>query len=173
MQYEKLNKKAMWCMYLGTFLVTLVINVGLIGVFLIFREEIAGLDELGVVIRWIIFAIVVLSILSLFISPKFRYERYRYCITEDSIDVMKGFIFTERSIVPIERLHKLSVEKGPIDRIFGLAKVLVTTAGGVVTIDFLEDEKAEFISDSLKKKINQIAAAEKVAKVAGPEKRDE
>ena len=39
----------------------------------------------------------------------------------------------------------------------------MTTAGGDVTISFLEDEKANFIVDSLKDKINQIAIDEKNA----------
>ena len=84
-------------------------------------------------------------------------SRYRYAITEDAIDVKEGFIFIKRNIVPIERLHKIAIEKGPIDRMFNLAKVIVTTAGGDVVIRFLEDEKSEFIADSLKKKINEIA----------------
>ena len=38
-----------------------------------------------------------------------------------------------------------------------IAKVNVTTAGGDVTIRFLETEKADKITESLKKKINEIA----------------
>ena len=76
----------------------------------------------------------------------------------------EGFIFIERSIVPIERLHKIAIEKGPIDRMFNLAKVIVTTAGGDVTIRFLEDEKSEFIAEALKKKINEIAIKSRLEK---------
>ncbi|MDZ4910799.1 PH domain-containing protein, partial [Clostridium perfringens] len=78
--------------------------------------------------------------------------------------VKEGFIFIERSIVPIERLHKIAIEKGPIDRMFKLSKVIVTTAGGDVTIKFLEDEKSEFIADTLKNKINEIAIESRLEK---------
>ena len=44
---------------------------------------------------------------------------------------------------------------------FGLAKVGVTTAGGDVTIRFLENEKADLIAESLKRKINEIVLEEK------------
>ena len=47
---------------------------------------------------------------------------------------------------------------------FKLAKVIVTTAGGDVTIRFLEDEKSEFIADALKKKINEIAIESRLDK---------
>ena len=46
--------------------------------------------------------------------------------------------------------------RGPIDRIFKVAKVVVTTAGGDVTLRFLEEEKAEQIAEYLEKRINQI-----------------
>ena len=76
----------------------------------------------------------------------------------------EGFLFIERNIVPIERLHKIAIEKGPIDRMFNLSKVIVTTAGGDITIRFLEDDKAEFIADSLKNKINKIAIESRLNK---------
>ena len=47
---------------------------------------------------------------------------------------------------------------------FNLAKVIVTTAGGDVTIRFLEDEKSEFIAEALKKKINEIAIKSRLEK---------
>ena len=90
------------------------------------------------------------------ISPYFRYHRYRYCINEECIDIEEGYLFVKRNIVPIERLHKLQTEQGPIDRMFHVAKVNVTTAGGDVTIRFLEKEKAETIAENLKDRINQI-----------------
>ena len=93
----------------------------------------------------------------------FYYDyRYRYSITDDCIDIKEGFLFIERNIVPIERLHKISIKKGPIDRMFNLSKVIVTTAGGDVTIRFLEDKKSHLISNSLKDKINKIAIESKI-----------
>ena len=63
----------------------------------------------------------------------------------------------EEHLVPINRLHQIAISQGPIDRIYGLTKVVVTTAGGEVTIRFLETQKAQDIADTLKIKINQLA----------------
>lgn len=49
------------------------------------------------------------------------------------------------------------MQSGPLDRMFGLSKVIVTTAGGDVTIRFLENKKAEDIVETLKKRINSYA----------------
>ena len=90
-------------------------------------------------------------------APFVRYERYRYRFTDEEIDVKEGFIFITRDVVPIERLHKIAMQSGPLDRMFGLSKVIVTTAGGDVTIRFMENKKAEEIVDTLKKRINSYA----------------
>ena len=86
------------------------------------------------------------------VEPYFRYNRYRYSINEECIDIREGYLFVKRNIVPIERLHKLEISKGPIDQIFHVAKVTVTTAGGDVTLRFLEEE----IAENLQKRINEI-----------------
>ena len=37
-----------------------------------------------------------------------------------------------------------------------MAKVIVTTGGGDVTLSFVEEEKAEQIAESLRRRINEI-----------------
>ena len=94
---------------------------------------------------------------SMLAEPYFRYNRYRYSINEECIDIREGYLFVKRNIVPIERLHKLEISKGPIDQgFFHVAKVTVTTAGGDVTLRFLEEEKAEKIAENVQKRINEI-----------------
>ena len=61
----------------------------------------------------------------------------------------------------MERLHKLQVSQGPVDRMFNLSSVKVTTAGGDGVIKFLADDEAALIAEHLKDKINQIAAEER------------
>lgn len=156
MKYEKLNKNAMKCMFVATLVQVLVLSSVLFVAWIIFK------NSLPRIVESIMIGIVILDVIYLIVSPRVRFERYRYSITDDCIDVIEGFIFVERNIVPIERLHKIAVEKGPIDRMFNLAKVIVTTAGGDITIRFLDDEKSEFIATSLKNKINQIAKESKI-----------
>lgn len=158
MKYEKLSKKSISCMFVASLVQFLVSSSILFVIWLIFGQHFPQ------IVVNIMIGLVLLDFLYLIVSPKIRYERYRYSITEDAIDVKEGFIFIERNIVPIERLHKIAIEKGPIDRMFKLSKVIVTTAGGDVTIRFLEDEKSEFIADTLKKKINEVAIESRLNK---------
>lgn len=151
MNYEKLSKGAMKCMYAATGLGSAI----LICIVLFLNKLIFIPGDMRHA-RTIVLAVVVLLLANAMISPYFRFHRYRYCINEECIDIKEGYLFVKRSIVPIERLHKLEMQKGPIDRMCGVAKLIVTTAGGDVTLRFVDDDKAEQISEFLKKRINQI-----------------
>ena len=59
-------------------------------------------------------------------------------------------------LVPVERIHQVEVVRGPINRMFGLSDVVVTTAGGTVKVQFLEDGVAETIADSLNESVIRL-----------------
>lgn len=158
MSYEKPNKKAIGCMYVSSFILTTIAIGILIGVLSSLPEDF----QLGKILFISLIGLLVLSFLA---GPPIRYRRYRYFINEECIDVKEGFLWIQRNIVPIERLHNIEIHKGPINRLFGISKVTVITAGSRVSINFLEDRQAEFIADSLKKRINEVAVVKKMAEV--------
>lgn len=92
----------------------------------------------------------------LLVLPFIRWYRYRYAIDENRIVKSEGIVFITTEIAPIERVHQISVMRGPIDRLTGLAKVIATTAGGEIVIRFLEQELAEELAARLEKTIKRI-----------------
>lgn len=148
---EKLSKRALGCMYTAAIIWAIIglAVIIVINMLWFIPEKIEIGTNISIVLA-------VLLIIEQAVSPYFRFHRYRYSITDDFIDIYEGYIFVERNIVPLERLHKMQTLRGPIDRIFKVAKVVVTTAGGDVTLRFLDEEKADFIAESLGKRINQI-----------------
>ena len=153
---EILSKRALGCMYVATGIGSLILLaiVATVNCVLFIPEHI----RIGKLISLIV---VILILFNAVVSPYFRFHRYRYKINEECIDIREGYLFVERNIVPIERLHKMQVSRGPIDRIFGVAKVQVTTAGGDVTIRFLEKERADVIAEGLMKRVNRIAVEQR------------
>lgn len=148
---EKLSKKALGCMYVATGIGS-VIMLGVLvalNIFLFIPEHVAVGQMISVILGIVI-------LIHTAISPYFRFHRYSYKIDEEFIDIREGYLFVTREIVPIERLHKMQTIRGPIDAMFGVAKVKVTTAGGDVVIRFLEQEKAEKIAEGLGRYINRI-----------------
>ena len=148
---EKLSKKALGCMYVATALWSVILLIAIIVVCAVWfiPEDIMIGKMLSLVFG-------LLLVVNACISPYFRFHRYRYQIDDEFIDIREGYLFVKREIVPIERLHKMETIRGPIDTMFGVAKVKVTTAGGEVIIRFLEQEKAERIAEGLGKYVNHI-----------------
>ncbi len=153
MNYKYLDKDAKKCMFVATFIWTVLLLI-IIGTSYYFSHNYLG--EYLNVVKIAIVITCLLLIVNLFISPYFRYKRYKYLITKDKVDVVEGYIFIKREIVPIERIHKITLERGPIDNIYGLSKVILTTAGGTVTIKFLKLKESETITENLKNIVNEI-----------------
>lgn len=154
--YEKLPKRALSCMYTADIITGVIVLavIGAVNYFWIFPHQItAG--------KWISLVLTVFTVLDVAVSPYFRYHRYRYSINEECIDIIEGYLFVKRNIVPIERVHKLQTKKGPVDQIFKVEKVIVTTGGGDVTLSFLAEEKAEEIAEGLRRRINEIVAEQR------------
>ena len=102
--------------------------------------------------RWLAVIFVILLVYSA-IGPFVFYKRYRYRMDEDKIEVRRGILYITHLLVPVERVHQVDVRVGPINRIFGLADVGITTAGGEVSLQFLEEGVAEGIATALNDKI--------------------
>ena len=151
--YEKLSKKAKYCMMVAEAIWGLIMTlIGVVAWFLLKNEgSMVNLIWIGIAVFWVL----------MLLMPQVRYERYRYRFTDEEIDVKEGFIVVHRDIVPIERLQKVATASGPIDRIFGLSKVIVTTAGADVTIRFLTSDMADQIVEKLKNRINEYAITER------------
>ncbi len=105
---------------------------------------------------WLCVGVVALALLWLAVYPAVRFKRYKYLITPDRIEIIEGVFWIKRTVVPIDRIHQISVARGPIDSFFGVAKVSVITAGSTATMRFLELEKANEIAMHLNGKIKQL-----------------
>lgn len=155
MEYSKLSPKALFCMYVKSSLWFIISTVSILALNGIFRDEWPGF------VSTVLYIVIAIHFVSLLVSPKLRYERYRYRLTEEEFEVRKGLIIIHTEIIPIERLHKIEVSAGPIFRAFGLKEVNVTTAGSFLKVSFLEDAVAEKMAQHLTKRINTIAVEEK------------
>ncbi len=152
--YEKRNPKARLLLLCSSVITMAIVTIVVAGV--IFLAELGP----GKIRTAVILGLVILWVISL-IAPFVRYNWYRARFTEEEIDIRQGFLTIKENIIPIERLQKISLETGPLDRLFGMTKVIVYTAGGEDTIRFLERERAEEIGEHLKIRINRYAKEER------------
>jgi len=147
-EFRMLNPVSKKAMYVGNALsLALMVVVGAVAVYMVKDSE-----WFTLVLSVYAVAIAAMAVYEL-ASPSIFYRHYRYRMDEDCIEVRRGVIFHSHTLVPVERIHQVNVSKGPILRKFGLADVTITTAGGVVTLQYLEEEIAEHIASNLNEKI--------------------
>ena len=63
-----------------------------------------------------------------FVVPVWRYRVHRWDIDAKAVYTRTGWLVQERRIAPISRVQTVDTERGPLDQLFGLANVTVTTA---------------------------------------------
>jgi membrane protein YdbS with pleckstrin-like domain len=85
------------------------------------------------------------------VVPMWRYRVHRWEIGAQAVYTRTGWLVQERRIAPISRVQTVDTQRGPLDRIFGLATVTVTTASsaGAVRIVALDSEVADRIAAEL------------------------
>ena len=61
--------------------------------------------------------------------PPLNYSRWRYGFVGDLLLMRYGILFVEERAVPVLRMQHVDLVRGPIERLFGLATLVVFTAG--------------------------------------------
>ena len=151
MGYKFLNPKAKLAMYFKN-MIAIVILAAADVVLFFFREDL----EMEIAVWYAITAIIAAIALILLIWPAVFYKHYRYIVDTEKVDVQRGVLFISRTVVPIERIHQVQVKRGPISNYLGLADVIITTAGGAASIQYLDYDIAQSVADYLNDTVNKI-----------------
>ncbi|WP_280348970.1 PH domain-containing protein [Nocardia neocaledoniensis] len=90
-------------------------------------------------------ALVVLAVGGVVVVPLWRYAVHRWEVTDEAVYTRVGWLDQESRVAPISRVQTVDTERGPLERMLGLATVTVTTASsaGAVKISALDLPVAE------------------------------
>ncbi|MBF6079094.1 PH domain-containing protein [Nocardia beijingensis] len=79
------------------------------------------------------------------VAPWWRYAVHRWEVTDEAVYTRVGWLNQESRVAPISRVQTVDTERGPLERLLGLATVTVTTASsaGAVQISALDLPVAE------------------------------
>jgi membrane protein YdbS with pleckstrin-like domain len=99
-----------------------------------------------------IVAVTVLAALGhLLVMPQWRYRVHRWEVTDTAAYTQAGWVTQERRIAPLARIQTVDTQRGPVEQLFGLANVTVTTASarGPIKIHALDRPVAERLVEQL------------------------
>lgn len=89
----------------------------------------------------------------IYLFPKIRWQRWRYEVREQEIELQHGLFIVKRTLVPMVRVQHVDTEQGPILRKYDLSEISISTAATTHTIPALITEEA----DELRSRISVLA----------------
>lgn len=159
-EFKKLPSRARFNMFLSGLIWNLIFSGGIVIALLIIKNVDFfpyTVKNVAILLSKIAFAYLILDTL---LEPTLGYSRYRYRVTEDSVEKISGIFTKSHEIVPIHRMQQIELEESFFNRLFKLSSLLVITSGGEMTVEYLSIEEGRVISERLKSYINGFAQEE-------------
>lgn len=103
---------------------------------------------------WVLVPAVVLAAAAcaaVVVLPRWWYRLHRWEVTETAVYTRSGYLWQEWRVAPMSRIQTVDTVRGPVQRLFGLATVTVTTASakGALEIRGLDAEQAAQLAEEL------------------------
>ncbi|GIH91125.1 PH domain-containing protein [Planobispora siamensis] len=103
---------------------------------------------------WLLLPALVIAVPGLLytlVMPRRRYRVHRWETTDDAVYAASGWIWQKWRVAPMSRIQTVDLVRGPIQQMFGLAGVTVTTASaaGAVKINGLDRTLADDLVERL------------------------
>ncbi|WP_340588142.1 PH domain-containing protein [Erythrobacter alti] len=102
--------------------------------------------------------VLILAILLIIVLPMKRYRSRGYNMAGDRLRVVKGVLFHSDTVVPFSRVQHLDVEQGPLERAFGISRLILHTAGthnASVTLPGLAFDNAKAMREEIRQHVKR------------------
>lgn len=142
---ETLNKKIMYIWMVSSIFFGSLISLGIFGITYVFTDLLYFLTVPLVLILPPLMAV----------YSFFRYRNWGFEVREDHLYVEYGVLRKVSMMIPYVRVQHIDTNRGPLERIVGLASLRIYTAGSKgadIRLPGLIKERAENMQDDLKEK---------------------
>ncbi|MEX0639151.1 MAG: PH domain-containing protein [Balneolaceae bacterium] len=85
----------------------------------------------------------------IFLFPFLKWKRWRYNIDRHEIDLQRGVLIHQRTLIPLSRVQHVDTRQGPLLRWYTLASVTISTAATTHEIPALDEVVAEKVRDTI------------------------
>lgn len=102
----------------------------------------------------------VIGLSGILVAPDRVYRRLAYAIDGRLLRTVRGWLFHTDTVVPFVRVQHIDVTRGPFDKLFGTATLVVHTAGthnSIITLPGLSPSRAADIRESIRGEIRADA----------------
>ncbi len=109
----------------------------------------------------IIGPVILLLALFVLLRPFRIWSRIGYRLSSDQIQIQRGNVWRVDTIMPFSRVQHIDIAEGPMERLFGLASLVMHSAGthnSVVTLPGLKRTDAQDLRDHIRSEIREDSA---------------
>ncbi len=85
---------------------------------------------LGLLLAPVFLVAIILPDIVAYVAIHLRYDTMWYALSERSMRIRHGIWMIQETTITFENVQNLSLRQGPLERHFGIARVVVQTAGG-------------------------------------------
>jgi membrane protein YdbS with pleckstrin-like domain len=106
----------------------------------------------------VVIASALLAVAHVTVMPQWRYRVHRWELTDEAAYTQAGWFTQERRIAPVSRIQTVDLHRGPLEQLFGLANVTITTASaaGPLKVHGLDVATADRIVDQLTARVQAV-----------------
>ncbi len=100
---------------------------------------------------YVLAGIAVVAAVHVIAMPQWRFRVHRWETTAEAVYTQAGWLNQSRRVAPVSRIQTVDTERGPLEQLFGLTNITVTTASaaGPLKIHGLDHETAQRLVDEL------------------------
>jgi hypothetical protein len=149
-----LDKGQLWVMRIHAAALSLLLLLAGAGAEAVLRNETA-LPR-----GFVVLPILLVALWLVFIAPARRFRSWGYRMDAEELQVARGLWTQWHTVVPLERVQHLDIAQGPLERSFGVSRLIVHTAGTLhsqVTLPGLTRPVAEAMRDEIRARLRQEA----------------
>ncbi|MQA12791.1 MAG: PH domain-containing protein [Pseudonocardiaceae bacterium] len=108
-------------------------------------------DSVRAWLGWSCVAVLLLGTVYVVVMPRWRFRVHRWEVTDEAVYTSAGWLSQEWRVAPLSRIQTIDTERGPLQQLFGLSTVTVTTASaaGALQVTGLDRRLARDLVEQL------------------------
>ena len=118
-------------------------------------------ENVGLPAGAVMLPVLLLLVYPTLIGPLRRFAAWGYAMDEEELHVAHGLWTHIHTVVPLARIQHIDVSQGPVERLWGVSRLVVHTAGTLhsrVALPGLTRPTAEAMRDRIRARIRQEPA---------------
>lgn len=147
--FQPLERKYFYVLIISRLIIMLALSL----VFAVAMYQLG--PEFPSIIRYLIGALLCLVLIWIVVLTIKGFQHKQYALRQNDLIYKTGWLWKDMTTVPFNRIQHVSIDQGPIERNFKLAKLKIYTAGGSssdLTVPGLNPETAETLKEFITQK---------------------